>query len=459
MKWDFSNDMDNSRGNFTGRVAGVLVAAGSAVGLGNVWRFPYELGRGGGASFLIIYVLCILAFGLPLMISEFAIGRHAQSNTARAFGMMGGSRHWQWVGFLGVLTGTLILCYYGVAAGWTLEYLLRAGVGGFAGAGHDYAGEFNAFITDPVRPVVCMVVFMLINLGVILAGVKDGIERGSKLMMPLLFGCIVVLGVLTVLQPGASEGLTFLFKPDFSKVTSSTLLSAMGQSFFSLSLSMGCLCTYASYFRREDKLAVNAFNVAAIDTLVAILAAVIIFPAAFSAHIEPGAGPSLVFITLPNAFQHAFHARPIIGYVFALMFYTLLVLATLTSAMGLLEVPTIYLKEEFHIRRRWSAIGCTVFCIAVGVACSLSMGIWNHYKVGSLCLFDLFDFVTAKVMLPVGGFFIAIYAGWVAKTDVLRDELTNGGTTAVAFYRVYRFLIRYVAPLAIAAIFINEIMK
>lgn len=449
--------MDDNRGNFTGRVAAVLVAAGSAVGLGNVWRFPYELGRNGGAAFLIIYILCILAFGLPLMISEFAIGRHAQSNTARAFGMMGGGRRWQWVGFLGVLTGTLILCYYGVAAGWTLEYLLRAGVGGFAGAGHDYAAEFNDFVSDPVRPVLCMAVFMLINLGLILAGVKDGIERGSKLMMPLLFVCIVVLAVLTVIQPGAEAGLAFLFKPDFSRVTSSTLLSAMGQSFFSLSLSMGCLCTYASYFRRDDKLVLNAVNVAGIDTLVAILAAVIIFPAAFSVNIEPGAGPSLVFITLPNVFQHAFHARPLLGYIFALMFYILLVLATLTSAMGLLEVPTIYLKEEYHIRRRWSAIGCTVFCIAVGVCCSLSMGLWSDFTVGGLCLFDLFDFVTAKVMLPVGGFFIAIYAGWFCHRDVLQREVTNGGTVAVRFFRVYRFLIRYVAPVAIAAIFINEL--
>lgn len=451
--------MDTERGNFGSRLAGVLVAAGSAVGLGNVWRFPYELGRNGGAAFLIIYIVCIILFGLPLMISEFAVGRHAQSNTARAFGMMGGSPLWKWIGFLGVLTGTLILCYYGVAAGWTVEYLWRAGINGFAGEGHDFTQEFMAFASDPVRPIVCMVTFMLINLVVILAGVKGGIERGSKLMMPLLFICIVVLAVLSVLQPGASVGVEFLFKPDFSKVTPSTLLSAMGQSFFSLSLSMGCLCTYASYFRREDKLVMNAVNVASIDTLIAILAAVIIFPAAFSVHIEPGAGPSLVFITLPNVFQEVFHARPDLGYVFALMFYTLLALAALTSAMGLLEVPTIYLKEEFGIRRRWSAIGCTVFCVVVGVACSLSMGIWGDFKVGGLNIFDLFDFITAKIMLPVGGFLIALYTGWFCDDKILRDEVTNHGTVAVGFYAIYRFLIRFIAPVAIAAIFINELLK
>jgi neurotransmitter:Na+ symporter, NSS family len=449
--------MDQNRGNFGSRLAGVLVAAGSAVGLGNVWRFPYELGRDGGAAFLLVYILCILLFGLPLIISEFAVGRHAQSNTARAFGMMGGSKHWKWVGFLGVLTGTLILCYYGVAAGWTLEYLFKAGVNGFAErTPEQFTADFNTFVTDPVRPVVCMVVFMLVNLGVILAGVKGGIERGSKFMMPLLFICILVLSVASIMLPGAEKGIEFMFKPDFSKLTSSTLLSAMGQSFFSLSLSMGCLATYASYFRKDDKIVNSATNVAVIDTAVAVLSGLIIFPAAFSVGIEPDAGPSLVFITLPNVFSQVFHGQPLLGYIFSLMFYLLLTLAALTSAMGLLEVPTIYLKEEFHIRRRWSAIGCTVFCIAVGVACSLSMGVWSDCKVGGLNLFDLFDFVTAKVMLPIGGFFTALYVGWFCDKKLLRDEVTNGGTTAVKFYRVYLILVRYVAPIAILFIFLDQ---
>lgn len=446
-----------SRGNFGSRFAGILVAAGSAVGLGNIWRFPYELGRNGGAAFLIIYIICILAFGLPLMISEFAVGRHAQSNSARAFGRMGGSKHWKWVGFLGVLTGTLILCYYGVAAGWTVEYLFEAGVNGFAGkTSEQFATDFSTFISDPMRPVACMIVFMLINLAVILAGVKGGIERGSKLMMPLLFVFVLVLAFGSVFLIDSKEGLVFLFKPDFSKVTSGTLLAAMGQAFYSLSLSMGCLCTYASYFRKEDKLVGNAINVATIDTFIAILAGLIIFPAAFSAGIEPGAGPSLVFITLPYVFQQVFTGQPLLCYIFSLMFYLLLVLATLTSAMGLLEVPTIYLKEEFRIRRRWSAIGCTLFCIIIGVGCSLSMGKWSGFTIGGLGLFDLFDFVTAKIMLPVGGLLTALYVGYFCDNSQLRDEITNHGTVAVGFYKVYIFLVRFVAPLAIIAIFLNQ---
>ncbi len=449
--------MEQNRGIFGSRFAGVLVAAGSAVGLGNIWRFPYELGRNGGAAFLLVYILCIIAFGIPLMVSEFAVGRNAQSNTARAFGMMGGSRAWRFVGLLGVLTGTLILCYYGVAAGWTLEYLFEAGINGFAGkTPADFKADFNAFASDPVRPVICMAVFMLINLAVILAGVKKGIERGSKLMMPLLFIFVLTLAISSVMLPNAEKGLEFLFKPDLSKITSSTLLSAMGQAFYSLSLSMGCLCTYASYFRKEDKLVNNAVNVATIDTMVAVLAGVIIFPAVFSVGIEPGAGPSLVFITLPNVFQTIFAGEAWLGYIFSVMFYLLLVLATLTSAMGLLEVPTIYLKEEFRIRRRWSAIGCTVFCIIVGVGCSLSMGVWSDYTLFGLGMFDLFDFVTAKIMLPIGGFFAALYVGWFCDELQLYGEITNHGTAALKFYRIYRILIRYVAPIAILSIFLNQ---
>lgn len=272
----------------------------------------------------------------------------------------------------------------------------------------------------------------------------------------MLFIFIVLLAVGSSMLPNGEQGLEFLFSPDLSKVTRSTLLSAMGQAFYSLSLSMGCLATYASYFRREDRLVSNAMNVAWIDLLVAVLASVIIFPAAFSVGVEPGVGPSLVFITLPNVFQQVFAGSPLLCYAFSLMFYLLLVLAALTSAMGLLEVPTIFMKEEFHIRRRWSAIGVTLFAIVVGMACSLSMGLWSGFKIAGMNLFDTFDFFTAKIMLPVGGFFAALYVGWFCDEPTLRGEVTNEGTTAVRFYPIYRFLIRYIAPLAILAIFLNQ---
>ncbi len=450
--------MEQKRGSFGSQLASVLVVAGSAVGLGNIWRFPYELGKGGGAVFLLIYVVCIVVFGLPLMVSEFALGRNARSNTARAYGSLGGNKAWRWVGFLGVLTGALILCYYGVVAGWAMEYLVRAGVGGFyARTATDFINDFSSFVADPMRPIVCMAVFMFITLGVILAGVEKGIERGSKIMMPILFVFVVILAIGCLTLPNASQGLYFLFHPDFSCITPSTMFSAMGQCFFSLSLCMGCLCAYASYFRQDTNLVKSATNAVVIDTVVAILAAVIIFSTAFSVGIEPDAGPSLVFITLPNVFQQVFAHQVVLCYVFSLMFYVLLFIATLTSAMGLLESTTIYLKEEFHIRRRNSSIVCTLFCIVVGMACSLSMGVWNDVKVGGMCLFDLFDYVTAKVMLPVGGFLTALYIGWFCDKTLLYNEVTNRGTISRHFFRVYRFLLRYVVPIAILAIFLNQI--
>ncbi len=450
--------MEKQRGNFRGELAGVLVVAGSAVGLGNIWRFPYELGRNGGAVFLIMYILCIVCFGLPLMVSEYAIGRNAQSNTARAYGLMGGSKAWRWVGFLGISTGTLILCYYGVVAGWALDYLLRAGMNSFAGKSMEvFVSDFNSFVADPMRPILCMVVFMLVNLGVILAGVEKGIERGSKVMMPLLFLFVVVLSVACLMLPDAGKGLKFLFKPDFTKLTPSTLFSAMGQCFFSLSLCMGCLCTYASYFRRDIKLVRNATNAIIIDTLIAVLAGVIIFATAFSVGIEPDAGPSLVFITLPNVFQKVFAGQAVLCYVFSLMFYLLLFIATLTSTMGLLECSVSYLKEEFHISRRLSSICSTFFCIVVGMACSLSMGVWKGFTIGGMNLFDLFDFVTAKVMLLIGGVLTALYVGWFCDKKMLYNEVTNGGATCRKFFVFYHFLVRWVVPIAIVVVFLNQL--
>ncbi len=449
--------MDQERGNFSGRIVAIMAAAGSAVGLGNIWRFSYEVGGNGGGVFIFIYLLCILCFGLPLMVTEFAIGRHGQSNTSRAYGLMGGSKIWKYVGLLGIIAAVLILCYYGVAAGWVLEYLIQAGMNGFEGkTPEQFTADFNSFVSDPWRPVLCMGGFMALNMVVILAGVKGGIERGSKTLMPILFIFVVVLAVACVMLPGSEKGLAFLFKPDFSKLTPSTCLSAMGQCFYSLSLAMGCICTYASYFRKEDKLVNNALGVITLDTFVAIMASLIIFPAAFSVGINPDAGPSLVFITLPNVFQQVFAAQPWLGYIVSLMFYLLLLVATLTSTMSLLEVPTIYLKEEFGIRRRWSAIGCTLFVVTVGIGCSLSMGIWGDYKVCGLNLFDLFDSVTAKILLPVGGFLTAIYIGWFCDRKKLYNEITNNGTVSQKFYSIYLILIRFVVPIVILSIFLNQ---
>ena len=297
----------NDRVNFGSKIGAILAAAGSAVGLGNIWRFPYETGNHGGAAFILVYLACILILGLPIMIAEFTVGRRAKASTGKAYSILAPGTQWKWLGFLGVLAGLLILGYYSVVAGWTLEYTLTAGTKGFEGKGPDYFVEaFQSFSQDPIRPVVWLLAFLLLTHYIVVKGVKDGIEKSSKIFMPVLFILIVVLAVCSISLPGANKGLEFLLKPDFSKVDADVFLGAMGQAFFSLSLGMGCLSTYASYFNDDTKMGKTALSVGVIDTFVAILAGVIIFPAAFSVGIQPDAGPSLIFITLPNVFQNQF---------------------------------------------------------------------------------------------------------------------------------------------------------
>lgn len=447
----------NDRVSFGSRIGAILAAAGSAVGLGNIWRFPYETGNHGGAAFILIYLACVLVLGLPIMIAEFTVGRRAKASTGKAFGVLAPGTQWKWIGMLGVLAGLLILGYYSVVAGWTLEYIVASLSNGFAGKGpEDFVASFQDFSQDPFRPVLWLLAFLFLTHFVIVKGVKDGIEKSSKIMMPVLFILILVLAGCSMSLPNAEKGLEFLLKPDFSKVNADVFLGAMGQAFFSLSLGMGCLSTYASYFGSDTNMGKTALSVGAIDTMVAILAGLIIFPAAFSVGIQPDAGPSLIFITLPNVFQQAFGGIPFLATVFSLMFYVLLALAALTSTISLHEVVTAYLHERFDWSRSRSAIWVTGFCVITGVLSSLSLGVWED-KFFGLSFFDLLDFVTAKLMLPLSGFLVCLFVGWYLKRSVSYEELTNYGLQKAPYYPVYMFIIRYVAPIAIALIFINEL--
>lgn len=448
----------NNRANFGSKLGVVLASAGSAVGLGNIWRFPFETGNHGGAAFILIYLACVLLLGAPIMIAEFLIGRRSRSNTAGAYQKLAPGTHWRWVGRMGVLAGFLILGYYSVVAGWTLEFICEAGSNSFAGkSAADFIASFNGFVSHPWRPVVWLILFLLATHFIIVKGVEKGIEKSSKIMMPLLFVLLLVLAVCSISLPGSGAGLEFLLKPDFSKVDGNVLLGAMGQAFFSLSLGMGCLCTYASYFRSDTNLPRTAFNVSIIDTLVAFLAGIIIFPAAFSVGIQPDAGPSLLFITLPNVFQQAFGSMPWLAITLSLMFYVLLALAALTSTISLHEVVTAYLHEEFNLTRKKAAWMVTTGCIVLGVFCSLSLGPGKEYTLFGLTLFDLFDFVTAKIMLPLGGMFIAIFTGWYLDKRIVWEEISNNGTLKIQIYRLLIFILRFIAPVAIAFIFINEL--
>ncbi len=445
------------RANFGSKLGLILATAGSAVGLGNVWRFPYMTGQNGGAVFILIYVLCVCILGIPCMVSEFIIGRHGASNTARAYTKMANGTAWKWIGYLQVVTGFLITSYYAVVSGWCLQYIYASVMGELHGNPEFVANYFKEFCSDPVRPVLWTVAIFLVCHFVIIHGVRGGIEKASKLMMPTLFILLLIIVVSACLLPNAGKGLEFLFKPDLGKLDSSVFLGALGQSFYSLSIGMGCICTYASYFSRQTNLFKSSLQISVIDTMVAILSGMMIFPAAFSVGVSPDSGPSLIFITLPNVFNQAFANLPLVGWVVSLLFYVLLSLAALTSLMSLHEVNTAFFYEELKTDRKKGALIVTISCCIIGAFCSLSLGATDVLTFAGKSLFDWFDFVTGQVFLPVVGFLTCLFIGWYVPRKVVKDEFTNWGTLKGSLFAVYIFLIRYVCPLCILAIFLNQL--
>ena len=444
------------RGNFGTKIGIILATAGSAVGLGNVWRFPFMTGQNGGAVFIILYFGCILLLGIPGMVSEFVIGRHAQANAYRAYGKMGG-KAWRFVGILGILTSTIILGFYAVVAGWCLQYLFASFAGQLSGDAAYVRNYFQTFSSDPVKPCLWGVAFVLLTHLVIVRGVQRGIERASKILMPLLLILLVVIVVASCLLPGAGKGIEFLFKPDFSKVTHSVLLEALGQAFFSLSLGTACLCTYASYFSRQTNLVRSAMQIALLDSAIAILAGLMIFPAAFSVGIQPDSGPSLIFITLPNVFQQAFSSMPAVGYVIGVLFYALLVFAALTSTISMHEIGTAFFYEEMHLTRRKAAWILTAVCSVLAVFCSLSIGAVDGIRLFGLSLMDFCDLLTAQVMLPAGALLTSIMLGWFVSAKTVGDEFTNQGTVSLRLFGVWLFCVRFVVPLCILLIFLHQL--
>lgn len=446
--------MHHSHGRATlgGKLSAVLVAAGSSVGLGNIWRFPYVAGDNGGGAFLVIYILCVLLLGLPIMVAEFSVGRASHRNAVGAYRAL--DPKWSFLGYNGVVAAFLILGFYFVVSGWTAEYMVHSVTGSLARytTADEYKSVFENFIQNPWRPVLYTALFVLATHFVIAMGVQKGIERSAKVLMPLLFVILIALSIHSLLMPGGEEGLRFLFRPDFSKVTPSTVLTALGQAFFSLSIGLGCLVTYASYFKNDTNITHTALQVAFIDTLVAVLAGLVIFPAVFSVGIEPTAGPSLVFVTLPAIFN----TLPL-SMVWSTIFFLLLVIAALTSTISLHEVLTVYVQEEWRLSRRAAAWIVTGACIALGAAASLSLGAWQRLQLGGKSFFDLLDFVTANIMLPAGGFFICIFTGWVLDRRFMPAELTNHGALRLHLWPLLGMLLRWVCPVVILLIFLDNL--
>ena len=445
------------RVKFGSKLGIILATAGSAVGLGNVWRFPYMTGENGGAAFILLYLVCVFILGIPCMISEFIIGRHGAANTAQAYNKLANGTPWRLIGLVGVFTGFLIIGYYAVVSGWCLQYVFGSAAGHLNGDSAYINEYFTLFSQSAWKPIFWTVVFLFLTHFIIIRGVQKGIEWASKLLMPTLFILLLIIVVSSCLLPNAIEGIRFICMPDFSKVTSETFLGALGQAFYSLSIGMGCVCTYASYFSRDTNLTKSAVHISLIDSLVAILAGLMIFPAAFSVHVQPDSGPSLIFITLPNVFQEAFSSVPIAGYVISLLFYSLLSLAALTSLISLHEVCTAFIHEEFRLSRRRAALIVTLICSVIGAFCSLSFGAWDGLQLFGKSLFALFDFITGQILLPLGGFFTCLFLGWYVPKKIVKGEFTNMGTLRGTFFGTYLFCIRFVCPICIAIIFAHQL--
>ena len=438
--------MSNERALFVTRLGGILAAVGSAVGLGNIWRFPYETGANGGAAFLLIYVLCVLLLGTPLMLAELTVGRAAHSNAVGAFRRLAPGTGWWITGLIGMISDLLIIGFYSVVAGWTLHYTCCS-VGGQL---QDV--EFVQFMQGPWMPLFWMTAFIVINALILLGGVQKGIERASNILMPLLGVLMLVLCVNSLLLPGAGKGLSFLFHPDFSKIDGQVILSAMGQSFFSISMGVGTLLIYGSYLPNNTKMGKVSLSICLLDTMIAILAGVIIFPACFAFDIQPDSGPGLAFITLPNVFMQMPG-----GYIWSLIFFLLLAVAALTSSISMLECPIAIMQEQRHWSRRRAVIVITGIAWILGLGCCLSFcpDCAEALSVAGISLFDLFDKATANYLMPLGGLLISLFVGWRMDRQQLHDTLTNGGRDSGRYIPVFVFVVRYFAPVCILLIFLS----
>jgi len=439
------------RDNWGSRIGFLMAAAGSAVGLGNIWRFPYMTGENGGGAFIIIYLFFVLVVGLSIMTAEFAVGRRTQQSAVGAYKKI--SNKWTFAGVLGVLSGFFIMGFYPVVGGWAIAYIFKS-FSGLLAAPEAIGDVFGGFITSPVQPLIWFLIFLGMNTAIVAKGISGGIEKAGKVLMPLLFVLLILIAMRSITLPGAGAGLEFLFKPDFSKVTGATFLAALGQAFFSLSLGMGCMITYGSYLNKGENLQSNALMVTLMDTGVALLAGLAIFPALFAFGMEPAAGPGLVFVVVPQIFA----AMGGIGTLFSAIFFVALTVAALTSSVSLMEVVVSYLIDSRGMERKPAVYLTSAIMVVTGLLSSLSLGVMSGTTFLGVGAFDFFDILTDKIFLAIGGMILAIFCGWVLKKEDLEDELTNGGTIKFGLFNIWYNLIKYVIPVAIAFVAVSGIM-
>ncbi len=443
---------NNNRAIFATRFGATATTVGSAVGLGNIWRFPYEAGVHGGGAFLLCYVIFIFVLGVPVLCAEFFMGRTTRSNIFGAYRKLSKGQGWKFTGYIGILASLLILSFYSVVAGWTVEYCISSIAGKLDFSNSEIGHNQFSLMTTGWRPVVWTVIFLFCNFFILIAGVTKGIERASNILMPILFVLLLAFCINSFTMPDFNKGVEFLFKPDFSKIDPSVLLGAMGQAFFSLSLGLGCMMTYGSYFNKETKLVRTSFTIASLDFMVAILAGIIIFPAVFSFGISPQAGPTLVFEVLP----YVFNQLPA-GAVWSTLFFFLLFLASLTSTVSMSEISITYFCEEKKMTRKKATIISSIIGLIGGLLCALSFGPLSDFTICGLTIFNLFDYLSSNICLPFGGMICSYFVGWKVKKSLIAEEFSNGGKVKFHTLNLLVFFLRYICPTAIFLIFLNSI--
>lgn len=488
------------RENFGSRFAVIMAFAGSAIGLGNIWRFPYLVGQNGGAAFIIIYILASFLLSLPIFLSESVIGRRTHSNTFGAMEALAPGSKWKWMGLLTVISPLVILSFYSVVGGWSIEYFLKS-FGGFGGAAlssvsgdvstaggaicgvtggaagvaggssvacadlgavsiSQVSAAFGGFISSTWGPLLCHTAFLLLCALIILAGVKSGIEKFSNITMPILFVLIVLIIIYSLSLPGAADGVRYMVKPDFSKITPSVIAAAMGQSFFSLSLGVGTILTYSSYVRKNEDMVLSAAGTAVMDLMFALLAGFAVMPAVFAAGLAPESGPSLIFQTLPFIFTKMGETMPLLSTVVAVLFFLTVLVAALTSAISMFEVGVAYLVEEKGLTRGWATVAIFMGTWILGALCSLSFGPLHGVHLFGNTIFDFCDKLTSNFLMTFGGLLFTVFVGWKMRRADVRDELTNGRSISfndICFGIIY-FLIKYLAPIAILVIFVTNLL-
>ncbi|MBO7574436.1 MAG: sodium-dependent transporter [Bacteroidales bacterium] len=447
--------MTGKREKFGGRVAVILAMAGSAIGLGNIWRFPYMVGEHGGAAFVFVYILATILISLPVFLAEVMVGRRSHTNARDAFARLSRQHpFWKAAGYLTILIPTLIASYYSVIGGWSVEYFIKScGMTFVKTPPEEVSGLFAPFVSSAWTPVVMHLVFLTACVGVVAGGVKSGIEKFSKVSLPVLFVLIIFILAYSVALPGAGAGVRYLLHPDWSELTPRTFAYAMGQSFFSLSLGMGAIITYGSYVSKRENILVTSSGTAVSDLLFAILAGFAIMPAVFAAGIEPGAGPGLIFQTVPYVFAKMGADLPVLSGAVSIIFFLAIIVAAMTSLISLVEVGVSFLMERKGLSRGRACLVVFAICGTLGTLCSLSFGPLANATVAGMSIFDLLDWVCSNILLLVMALLVVIFVGWILPKRVVRDEFTNGGTVNGRFFPVLYFLIKWVAPIAVVVIF------